>query len=135
MKQQRALLAWIAAAVTVLSISFGVLCATASSSESLIMGDLNRNGCIDSKDARLMLFQIIDNRSFDELHAKQADLSGDGKVNTMDVHLVLKWMADGVGATAPTITTTTTATTTVATTTTTKPSIDDDGYYDDVVKP
>ena len=135
MKQQRVWFAWIAAVIVLLSV--GAVCVSALTTEPLIAGDLDRNGRITSYDIRLMLQHIVGTNRLDVIGMTQADVSGDGKVNTMDAHTVLTWIANDATQTAPTITTTTTTTTTttIPTTTTTRPPVDDDGYYDDVVKP
>lgn len=96
----------------------------------LIVGDINRNAQIDSDDIRLILRHIVGTRGLDASRMPQADVNGDGKVNTIDVSIVMDWIVNGETDTAPTL-----PTTTVPTTTTTAPNVDDDGYYDDVVKP
>ena len=129
MRKQRFWMAGIVAMSLLVS-----LCAMWVSAESLTMGDLDRNGVADSRDARVMLRQITGTHPLDATGVKQADLNGNGRVDTSDVRILLQWTVDGTAVTAPTITVTTTTVTT-PTTTTTRPSLDDEGYYDNVVKP
>ncbi len=133
MKIQNTLLIGVMVAVMLLTI--GAVCVSALTPTSVIVGDLDRDARINSQDVRVMLVHIVGTRPLDALGMKQADINGDGKVNTIDAHALLKWIAYDAASTAPTITVTTTTVTTPSTTTTTHPSIDDDGYYDDVVKP
>ena len=131
MKTQRLVPVCLVAMLVLITLSmFGV--SALSASQTLVKGDLDQNGRIDSRDTRALILHLLGADPLDALQMKLADVDDNGKVNTLDVREILEWIVNEETASAPTITTTTSTT---PTTTTTKVSIDGDGYYDDVVKP
>ena len=52
-------------------------------------GDVNRDGQVDTVDARLVLQQIVDKVKFDPAQLLAADVNGDGQVDTADAREIL----------------------------------------------
>ncbi len=116
--------------VTICLIVSLSLSAVSASSSSLIIGDLDRNGTVNSVDVRAMLRYMVGHGSLTAEQRLQADVDGNNRIDTADARAVLAmivWDKKPV--------TISTTTTTIVTTTTTAPSLDGDGYYDDVIKP
>ncbi len=87
-----------------------------------VLGDIDQNGALDSRDARLLLSHIVKSDPLPADKTALADCRADGVLDTNDVYEMLLFIM-GI-KTAPAVTTTTT-----------RPSLDDDGYYDQIVKP
>ena len=110
------------------TVLVSALCVTTATAQPLMMGDIDQSGKVDSGDMRLVLRHIIGVQPLEVSAMKQADCNGDGKINTIDVHMMMEWSSSG--ETVPTLPTTPTTAPT-----TSNPSWDDDGYYDEIVKP
>ena len=116
--------------VTICLIVSLSLSAVSASSSSLIIGDLDRNGTVNSADVRALLLYMVGNGSLTAEQRLQVDVDDNARIDSSDARAVLAmivWDKKPV--------TISTTTTTIVTTTTTAPSLDDDGYYDDVIKP
>ena len=115
--------------LTVILVSV-TLSVTALSSPSVILGDLNRDGTLDSADIREMLRYMVGDRSLTAGERVIADCDGNTRVDTRDVRYVLEVLTQNL-----TQSTVTTTTTTLPTGTTTTRAVGGDGYYDEIVRP
>ncbi|MBR6593872.1 MAG: InlB B-repeat-containing protein [Clostridia bacterium] len=67
---------------------------TATYKQNYIIGDVNGDGDVDSRDAHYILRYDADLIDADELRMIAADVNCDGKVNSLDAALVLRFEAD-----------------------------------------
>ena len=58
----------------------------------VIMGDLNGNGTVNSKDVTLLYDVLLRKISLDEPYAYAADWNGDGNLNTLDLLLLKRYL-------------------------------------------
>ncbi len=82
--------------VAVLFAMFSGLSVTPSAaSASVLMGDLDGNGAVDTTDARVYLKKTLAGESFTGRHATVGDIDNDGEFGTKDVRWMVKLVLQG----------------------------------------
>lgn len=139
-------------------ISFAVLLAMLITSVSIVsaysgastervtgdfqIGDVNKDGIINVKDAVIIQRKIVNKENFSDENLYIADANGDGNITVADATSIQKYackMISSLPNNGQEVTTTTSTTNPPTThpTATTKPTLttDPEGYFDIVVKP
>ena len=74
---------------------FDHILADEDSAPSVLLGDLNGDGRINARDARLLLRFVAGLTEEGEVDEVSADFNGDGRVNARDARAILNYIAGG----------------------------------------